>query len=46
MMGSVEAKAVRVWEKQKVIMLIKQILLVVFIIFKFTLFEKQILKLP
>jgi len=46
MVGSVEADKVRFWEKQKINILIKQKLWVVFMIFSITLFEKQILKLP
>ena len=46
MIGSAEAETVRVGEKQKIIMLIKQKLYVGFRIFNITLFEKQILKLP
>ena len=46
MVGSFEADKVRFWEKQKINILIKQKLWVVFMIFNITLFEKQILKLP
>ena len=46
MTGSVEAKTVGDWKKQKDIKLIKQNLFEDFIIFSITLFEKQILKLP
>jgi len=46
MIGSFEADKARFWEKQKINILIKQKLWVVFMIFNITLFEKQILKLP
>ena len=46
MMGSLEAETVRFWGKQKIIMLIKQKIWVVLVIFDITLYEKQILKLP
>ena len=46
MIGSDEADTVRFWEKQKINILIKQNLWVIFMIFNITLFEKQILKLP
>ena len=44
--GPVEAETILGCEKEKIIMLIKQNLWVVFKNFSITLFEKQILKLP